>query len=768
MYDSRQILSYNEPAANWLEALPLGNGSIGAMHYCGVSEDKLCLNIDTLWSGVEMDKNNKSYNKHLDEIRNLIKNNNYEEAEGLIKAYILGDWTEAYLPLGDLIIEHDIYDYQAYNRELNLKEALTKTTYSKANILFVKEAFISNVDNVIVIKLTSSEDKLNLKFKLDSQLKVDLTSQNSELYLTGEAPIYAAPNYFECDEPIKYELGKGIRFAAAVEVINKKGSLENQNNCISITNTNEVIILASINTNYNKPLEYNCLEECKATLKRASSFSYDTLKKRHISEYQALYKDTTIELGQEFTNLDTLNRLKEFNKGNDDLSLISLLFNYGRYLLISCSRPYSQAANLQGIWNNKLRAPWSSNYTININTEMNYWIAEKCNLSKCHLPLFDLMDKMAVNGKKTAKEIYNIEGIVAHHNTDLWGHTSAVGGPAKNENPTCYAFWNMSFGWMCRHLWEHYLYTNDKIFLKTKAYPLIEGAVKFYLDYLTEYNGYLVTIPSTSPENLFKYSNGKPYAATIASTMDIAIIKELFNYYIEMCQTLDIDNDIVLRVKESLTKLPEYKIGKYGQLQEWFFDYDEFYKTHRHVSHLYGLYPSNQIDLDKTPDLANACKVSLNRRGDEGTGWSLAWKANLWARLNEGDRAFKLIKTQLRLITEDKASIVGGGIYPNLFCAHPPFQIDANFGLTAAVAEMLLQCIDGKIILLPALPKEWKTGKVIKLKAIGGFEISFDWKDYKIQNIDIKSDIDNSCILVYNNNYKELKFKSNEIKTIKM
>ena len=409
-----------------------------------------------------------------------------------------------------------------------------------------------------------------------------------------------------------------------------------------------------------------------------------------------------------------------------DNELALKMFHYARYLMICSSVPGSQCTNLQGIWNHHMRAPWSSNYTVNINTEMNYWIAEKANLSDCHMPLLELIERTSKKGEKTAQDVYHLAGWVSHHNLDIWGHSSPVGQFGQDENPCTYSMWPMSSGWLCCHLWEHYCYTLDEAFLKKKAFPIIQGAVEFYLGYLVPYKGYYVTAPSTSPENTFLAPDMTTHSVTFASTMDISILRELFGLYLKACEILGVE-DFTNAVKNVLQKLPAYKIGKEGQLQEWFYDYPEADINHRHISHLFGLYPGNQIHKENEP-LIEACRTSLERRGDKGTGWCMAWKACLWAKLGDGNHALTLLKNQLRLTREEACSLVGGGIYPNMLCAHPPFQIDGNFGFAAAVLEMLVQYEEQKIVFLPALPDEWKDGMAEGVKAPGNITLNFKWK----------------------------------------
>lgn len=472
---------------------------------------------------------------------------------------------------------------------------------------------------------------------------------------------------------------------------------------------------------------------------------YEKLKASHIEQYQNFF-----------------NRMELLLNDSKENHMAEMMFHYARYLMICSSKPGTQCANLQGIWNHSMRAPWSSNYTVNINTEMNYWMAERCNLSECHEPLFELIERTAQNGEKTAREVYGLPGWVSHHNIDIWGHSSPVGYYGQDDNPCSYSMWPMSSGWLCRHLWEHYCYTLDTEFLRNRAYPIVENAVRFYLAYLMPYRGYLVTCPSTSPENQFVASDGTHHSVSVASTMDISILKELFENYLKMCRILKIDG-LTGEVKDVLAKLPPFQIGEKGQLQEWFFDYPEAEEHHRHVSHLYGLYPAQIIDREDK-DLREACQKSLDLRGDEGTGWCMAWKACLWARLNDGEHALKLLKNQLRYTTEENISCVGGGIYPNMLCAHPPFQIDGNFGFAAAMIEMLIQSKGNEVTLLPALPKEWNTGKVTGVQIQGGFTVDFEWEKMKIKNICIRAKYNSELLLNYNGKTERIHFEPGSIK----
>lgn len=463
-----------------------------------------------------------------------------------------------------------------------------------------------------------------------------------------------------------------------------------------------------------------------------------------------------------FEKTDTIQQMKAFEKGENTSEFATLLFHYARYLMICSSKPGTQAANLQGIWNNQMRAPWSSNYTVNINTEMNYWMAESCNLGDCHTALFELIDRTVEKGKITAQKLYGLEGWVSHHNIDIWGNSDPVGKYAQDGSPCQYALWPMSSAWLCRHMWEHYCYTLDGDFLKDRAYPVIREAVRFYLGYLTEYDGYLVTCPSTSPENCFLDRKGEKHSVTFASTMDISILKELFATYLQICKILKVDV-LEKETEFALKKLPPFKIGHDGQLQEWYRDYRETDIHHRHVSHLYGLYPGNVIK-ETDQELKKACEISLNRRGSQGTGWCMVWKASLWARLKNGEKAFELLKNQVNLTHTTELDMSGGGIYPNLFCAHPPFQIDGNFGFAAAISEMLLQSQNNDIELLPAIPEQWKRGQIKGIKARGGYTVDFSWKNGKVYYIKISALKEGNVIVRYNGQISRFFFKEGQNK----
>lgn len=756
MKHASQYLSYNKPAKKWVEALPLGNGSIGAMIFGGIDKERIDFNLDTLWSGEGRDKKNTSVQQDWQGIREAILDGNYEDAEKTIKENILGDWSEAYLPLATMKIESNteqIHDEECmvYHRGLDLATAVYVEDYIKDKISYQKEAFCSFAHNVFVLRFTADKSVMDLHIKLQTPLKGDVKCENNDtLMLTGHAPIYVAPNYYSCEEPVVYEEGKGTYYAMGIRV-QTTGQVQVEGDTVHIVGADEIILIGAATSNFEKEEAYNAEKEVNSSLDKAFEVSYEQLKKEHSVMYQSYFNTVQLEIGENKTEEATDKRLQRFHEeGYEDAALVALMFNYGRYLLISSSMPGTLAANLQGIWNSEVRPPWSSNYTLNINTEMNYWLVETTNLSACHKPLLDLIKKLSITGQKTAKELYGLEGWVSHHNADPWGHATPVGHYEQNCPPVCYAFWPMSSGWLCRHLWEHYEFNQDEVFLEKEAFPIIKEAIRFYLGYLTPYKGYYITNPSTSPENTFRDSKGNSYAATIASTMDIAILKEIFQTFEMMCSILNKEDELLNQIKEVKEKLPPYQIGKYGQLQEWFTDFEESDVHHRHLSHLYGLYPGDQITPESTPELARACEVSLERRGDAGTGWSLAWKINLWARLKKGDRALTCIKKQMTYTESDWITTVGGGTYPNLLCAHPPFQIDGNFGIVSGIAELLVQSHTDRIELLPALPTEWASGKVKGLKARGGYTLDFKWQNHKVVQVTLRSLKEGSCTLEIN------------------
>ncbi len=736
----RLALIFDKPAEAWNEALPLGNGTMGAMSYGRFQNERIELNLDSLWSGNGRNKENPNKNVDWDLFRKHIFAGDYQGAENYCKENVLGDWTESYLPAGTLSInvKEPIQNGNSfYRRELCLTNATEKIEFCQDDLIYQREFFVSMSEPVMAIHYhTSPNCNLEMSITLESEIKhKSAFFAENGIILEGQAPIYVAPPYYSCEVPVVYEEGQGIRFAIGLYVQTNGGNVYQQADKLFINTPNDVYIYVSGVTDFKQKELFFSKRNCM--MENIQHIQYEKQKKAHMDVYANYFDRMHLDINY-----------------TPDNELALKMFHYARYLMICSSVPGSQCTNLQGIWNHHMRAPWSSNYTVNINTEMNYWMAEKADLSDCHMPLLELIERTSKKGEKTAQDVYHLAGWVSHHNLDIWGHSSPVGQFGQDENPCTYSMWPMSSGWLCCHLWEHYCYTLDEAFLKKKAFPIIQGAVEFYLGYLVPYKGYYVTAPSTSPENTFLAPDMTTHSVTFASAMDISILRELFGLYLKACEILGVE-DFTNAVKNVLQKLPPYKIGKEGQLQEWFYDYPEADINHRHISHLFGLYPGNQIHKENAP-LIEACRTSLERRGDKGTGWCMAWKACLWAKLGDGNHALTLLKNQLRLTREEACSLVGGGIYPNMLCAHPPFQIDGNFGFAAAVLEMLVQYEEQKIVFLPALPDEWKDGMAEGVKAPGNITLNFKWKEKRVTEINLKSPIDAKLVILYNGMEEEI------------
>ena len=775
-------LHYDRPAEYFEEALVIGNGTMGATLYGGVKKDKISFNDITLWTGEPESENSSpdAFNV-IPEIRALLDNEDYEGADKA-QYKVQGHYSENYQPLGTLTIEYldDTAGISDYHRWLDIGNATARTQYLKDGKLFTSDYFASAPDSVIVIRLKSeNKEGIHALLSFDSPLPHSSQVADNEISVEGYAAYHSFPVYYKAEDKHRYDPERGIHFKTLVRVLSVDGSVKNRysDSRIEIDGSTEVLILIANVTSFNgfdkDPVKEgrNYRSHVEKRMKCTIGKTYDALREAHIRDYKYYFDRVKLDLGNTDDDIAALPTDKQLlfytdcKQQNPDLE--ELYFQFGRYLLISSSRTPGVPANLQGLWNESVLLPWSSNYTVNINLEENYWASGTTNLIEMQYPLIEFIANLSKTGRKTAKDYYGVErGWCLGHNSDIWAMTCPVG---LNEGDPSWACWTMGGTWLSTHIWEHYLFTLDKGFL-CKFYPVLKGAAEFCMDWLVEKDGKLVTSPGTSPENKYITPDGYVGATSYGNTSDLAMIRECLIDAAEASKVLGVDKSFRKRIKKTLSRLYPYQVGKDGNLQEWYYDWQDQDPYHRHQSHLFGLYPGHHLSVEETPELAAACARTLQIKGDETTGWSTGWRVNLLARLRDGEKAYHMYRRLLRYVSPDnykgEDARRGGGTYPNLLDAHSPFQIDGNFGGCSGVIEMLMQSSTNKIVLLPALPESWADGSVQGICARGGFVVNMEWKNREVVSLIVSSLKGGQTEICFNGVSKKVVFKAGEKKRL--
>ena len=772
---SMQQLWYTRPAGDWHEALPLGNGRIGAMIFGATDRERIELNEDTIWSGRPSDESGYQIAQKIDRVRQLLREKRYSEADALTDQMTGAHDSQSYQMAGNVYLEFPAAGEPTdYRRELDLTTAIAAATFREGGVTHNRECFISATHQVLAMKLTADQPgAVAFRLSMDSQMRYESRADDGQFVLQGQTPFCNHSRRPDGESKIVWESDGqgGIPFIVKARVVHTGGDCRAAHGALEMTDADQAVLLIAIETGFQRwdtePSDDIAAMEaaCDRALDAAAEAGWDALKQAHVDDYAALYNRTALDLAAA-DDRPTDAILAHSDDPAENTALVNLIFNFGRYLMISSSRPGTQPTNLQGIWNDKLIAPWRSNYTVNINTEMNYWPAEPCGLADCAQPLFQMIRELSVSGRRPAKKLYHARGWCTHHNTDLWRYPYTGGARAQH------AFWPVCAPWLLQHVWEHYAFTGDRAFL-AEFLPIMKDAAAFLLDFMIEdADGRLTTSPSTSPEHRFiDPATGEPASVCVGSAMDLTLIRELFQNILEADRVLDQRDALSDEVETALSKLAMPKIGSDGRLLEFSIEAEDVQPQHRHISHLYGVHPGWMFTPQRLSEYYEACRKSLDVRGDKSTGWAMAWRVAMWARFLDGDRALAVLGCLMNYVDVSAPENYGGGggLYANLFDAHPPFQIDGNFGVTAGIAEMLFQShvrdpeSDVPVLhLLPALPTAWSTGSVKGLCARGGFTVDIDWQDGRLTRAAIHARLGSRCIVQYNDQMRPLDLAQGE------